>query len=66
MLLKQLVNSNRKKSILNERAAVLRLELDYELATLFEAMGEKNDAKQKDCKQKLERIRNELIRLKVL
>lgn len=66
MLLKQLVNSNRKKSIVNERAAVLRLELDYELATLFEALGEKNVAKQKDCKQKLERIRNELIRLKVL
>jgi hypothetical protein len=66
MRLKQLVNSNRKKSIVNERTAVLRMELDYELATLFEAMGEQNDAKKKDCKQKLERIRTELIRLKAL
>ncbi|MGJ7923110.1 hypothetical protein [Neobacillus sp. LXY-4] len=64
--MKQLVNSNRKKTIENERAAVLRLEMDYELATLFEAMGEQNDAKKKDCKQKLEKIRTELIRLKAL
>lgn len=66
MLLKQLVNSNRKKAIVNERTAVLRMEMDYELATLFEAMSEKNDDMQKDCKQKLEKIRTELIRLKAL
>ncbi|MDF2902707.1 MAG: hypothetical protein K0S25_345 [Bacillus sp. (in: firmicutes)] len=66
MLLKQLVNSNRKKAIVNERTAVLRMEMDYELATLFEAMSEKNDDMKKDCKQKLEKIRTELIRLKAL
>jgi hypothetical protein len=64
--LKQLVNSNQKKILDHQRTAVLRLELDYELATLFEAMSEKNDAKKLVCKQKLEKIRNELIKLKAL
>lgn len=66
MLLKQLVNSNRKKSIENEKTAVLRLEMDYELATLFDAMREQNDDAKKDCKQRLEKIRSELINLKAL
>lgn len=64
--MKQVMNTSRKKSYEKERSAVLRLEMDYELAVLFEAMSEKNDDKMKDCKQKLEKIRQEMIRLKAL
>ncbi len=49
-----------------QRKAVLRLEMDYELATLFEAMGESNKEKMNACKQKLEKIRKELVALKAL
>ncbi|NNU89268.1 MULTISPECIES: hypothetical protein [Anoxybacillus] len=45
------------------RIKVLKLEVDYELATLYEAMLENNEAKKNECKRKLERLRQELIRL---
>ena len=64
--MKQLMNTTLKKAVDKERTAVLRLEMDYELATLFEAIEENNDKKTKDCKQKLEKIRQELLRLKAL
>lgn len=65
--MKQVMNTtSRKRTTEKERTAVLRLEMDYELATLFEAMSEKNKDKMKVCKQKLERIRQELLRLKAL
>jgi hypothetical protein len=63
---KQLMNTTLKKSGDKERTAVLRLEMDYELATLFEAIEENDEKKVKDCKQKLEKIRQELLRLKAL
>lgn len=49
-----------------ERTAVLRLEMDYELATLFEAMNTQNEEMKTKSKQRLERIRQELLRLKAL
>ncbi|MDP4103396.1 MAG: hypothetical protein Q8935_00470 [Bacillota bacterium] len=64
--MRQVMNTSRKKTGDKERSAVLRLEMDYELATLFEAMSENNEEKMKVCKQKLERIRQELLRLKAL
>jgi NAD(P)H-nitrite reductase large subunit len=64
MLMKQLMNTSLKKASEKERTAVLRLEMDYELATLFEAIEDKNEKKMKECKQKLEKIRLELFRLK--
>jgi len=60
------MNTSLKKAGEKERTAVLRLELDYELAVLFEAIEEKNERKMKECKQKLEKIRQELLRLKAL
>jgi hypothetical protein len=63
---KQLINSTKKKTGEQQRKAVLRLEMDYELATLFEAMGDSNQSKVKECKQKLEKIRQELVKLKAL
>ncbi|MDP4161657.1 MAG: hypothetical protein Q8898_01010 [Bacillota bacterium] len=64
--MKQLISSTRKKSVEKERTAMLRLEMDYELATLFEAMKEKNEDKKSNCKLRLEKIRQELLRLKAL
>lgn len=64
--MKQLMNTSLKKAGEKERTAVLRLEMDYELAVLFEAIEEKNEKKVKECKQKMEKIRLELIRLKAL
>ncbi|MBT2641110.1 MULTISPECIES: hypothetical protein [Bacillaceae] len=64
--MKQLINSTRKRNGELQRTAVLRLEMDYELATLFDAMSESDKPKMKECKQKLERIRQELLRLKAL
>ncbi|EIJ81650.1 hypothetical protein PB1_01875 [Bacillus methanolicus PB1] len=62
----QLINSSRKKNRDMERTAVLRLEMDYELATLFEAINEKNEEKKNECKKNLENIRQELLKLKAL
>jgi hypothetical protein len=62
--LKQVINTTHKKNGDNEKTAVLRLEMDYELATLFEAMTEWDVEKIVECKTKLEKIRLELIRLK--
>jgi hypothetical protein len=64
--MKQLMNTSLKKIGEKERMAYLRLEMDYELATLFEAIEEKNEKKMKECKQKLEKIRQELLKLKAL
>lgn len=64
--MKQLISSTRKKAVEKERTTILRLEMDYELATLFEAMNENNEEQKKSCKQRLEKIRQELLRLKAL
>ncbi|OCA85589.1 hypothetical protein A8F94_11940 [Bacillus sp. FJAT-27225] len=64
--MKQLINSTRKKAYDKERTAVLRMEMDYELATLFEAMSENNEEMKRSCKLRLEKIRQELLRLKAL
>ncbi|QNU26991.1 MULTISPECIES: hypothetical protein [Geobacillus] len=49
----------------DKRMAVLRLELDYELATLYEAMMENDEEKKRECKRRLEKLRQELMRLQV-
>ncbi|MBP3040610.1 hypothetical protein J9303_14055 [Bacillaceae bacterium Marseille-Q3522] len=64
--MKQLMNTVKKRDGERERTAVLRLELDYELATLFDAMNEKDETKQLESKEKLEKIRAELLRLNAL
>lgn len=62
--MKQVINTTRKKDVDKEKIAVLRLEMDYELATLFEAMLEWDVENIVECKQRLENIRLGLIRLK--
>lgn len=53
------------KNKAQKRLNVLKLELDYELATLFEAMNENDEQKKNDCIKKLEKLRSEWIRLKI-
>jgi hypothetical protein len=64
--LKQLMNTLKKRDFEKERKAVLRLEMDYELLTLFDAMNENNETQKRKSKEKLEKIRTELLRLKAL
>ncbi|MBY0120853.1 hypothetical protein [Bacillus sp. S/N-304-OC-R1] len=64
--MKKLMNSTKHTAGEKERTAILRLELDYELAVLYDAMNEKNEDLKIQTKQKLERIRQELLRLKAL
>jgi len=60
--MKQIVKTSGQK-IMNNRIGVLRLELDYELATLYEAMQNKDQKKKIECKQKLEKLRKEWMKL---
>lgn len=46
-----------------ERIGVLRMELDYELSNLFEAMERKDDKEIDQCKEKLLILRNEMLQL---
>lgn len=64
--MKQLMNTVKKQDMEKTRIAVLRLELDYELLTLFDAIQEKNEIQQNISKEKIAKIRNELILLKAL
>lgn len=62
-MMKQILKQQQQKETVN-RIGVIKLELDYELATLFEAMQEKNEDKVSESKRKLERLRKEWLRLK--
>ncbi|EEK71815.1 hypothetical protein bcere0007_36550 [Bacillus mycoides] len=52
-----------KRTDAEKRIPVLRLELDYELATLYDAMMDNDKQKKEECVQKLEVLRLEMIRL---
>lgn len=60
------MNSLTKKDPEKERKAMLRLEMDYELLTLFDAMTDNNENQKVKSKAKLEKIRTELLKLKAL
>ncbi|MEH6890402.1 hypothetical protein V7024_11905 [Bacillus sp. JJ864] len=60
--MRQVINAL-KRTDAEKRIPVLRLELDYELATLYDAMMEKDDMKKEECMKKLEVLRLEMIRL---
>lgn len=48
-----------------ERIPVLRLELDYELATLFEALTQENQTQVKRSTERLKQLRREMLLLEV-
>ncbi|WP_044337535.1 MULTISPECIES: hypothetical protein [Rossellomorea] len=64
--MKQVMNTSKKRDVQQQRMNVLRLEMDYELAVLFEAIQTKNKETQTKSKQKLMSIREELMKMKAL
>ncbi|GED70563.1 hypothetical protein BRE01_42650 [Brevibacillus reuszeri] len=52
-----------KRRDLEERIPVLRLELDYELATLYDAMQAEDNAQMKQSKERLKQLRREMLLL---
>jgi hypothetical protein len=52
-----------KRTDAEKRIPVLRLEIDYELVTLHDAMVNKNVEEMKQSKLRLEKLRQELLRL---
>ena len=60
--MKQVIQSL-KRTDAEERIPVLWLELDYELATLHDAMMSNDEEQIRASKQKLETLRQELLRL---
>lgn len=52
-----------KRTDAERRIPVLKLEIDYELSTLFEALENKNTKQINESKRKLEKLRQELVRL---
>ncbi|QKG86011.1 hypothetical protein GXN76_10210 [Kroppenstedtia pulmonis] len=49
-----------------KRISVLRLELDYELALLYEAMAENSTHRIDQCKARLKELRREMLMLEAL
>lgn len=66
MAMKQVMNTSKKRDVQQQRMNVLRLEMDYELAVLFEAIQTKNKETETKSKQKLMSIREELMKMKAL
>ncbi|AZB42781.1 hypothetical protein CEF21_11010 [Bacillus sp. FJAT-42376] len=60
--MKQVIKAAQPREIKN-RISVIQLELDYELATLFEAMQDNNEDQKSEIKQRLEKLRKEWLKL---
>ena len=58
--MKQMIKIIRKVDIEKQYEHILRLELDYELATLYTAMKENNEVDMKKSKERLQEIHEEL------
>ncbi|WP_319638278.1 hypothetical protein, partial [Roseburia faecis] len=62
----QVIPSVKRKPYERKRTAVLRMELDYELATLYEAMEMKDEEQKGKSIKRLEKIREELLKMKAM
>ncbi|WP_453997224.1 hypothetical protein [Bacillus nitroreducens] len=60
--MKQVMNDFKRRDG-EKRLAVLRLEVDYELATLYDAMIENDDKKKAECKKRLQKLSQEMSKL---
>ena len=58
--MKQMIKIIRKVDIEKQYEEILRLELDYELASLYSAMNEKNETDMEKAKNRLKEIQEEL------
>ncbi|GER68455.1 hypothetical protein BpJC7_21300 [Weizmannia acidilactici] len=64
--MKQVIQPAKRKPYERKRIAVLRMELDYELATLYEAMKMKDEEQKGKSIKRLEKIREELLKMKAM
>lgn len=62
--MKQVMNGTHTHTQSQEKLAVIRLELDYELAVLYEAMETKNNEQMKKSKEKLNTLREQILQMK--
>jgi len=60
MGMKQMIKIIRKVDIEKQYERALRLELDYELASLYSAMQENDTKEMERCKKRLKEIQDEL------
>ncbi|WP_026700083.1 hypothetical protein [Salibacterium aidingense] len=60
--MEQVIQTFKRKDA-EERIPVLRMEIDYELVSLHDAMAEESLEKINQCKVRLQQLRQELIRL---
>ncbi|WP_226658479.1 MULTISPECIES: hypothetical protein [Guptibacillus] len=60
--MKQVIQSLQRNEA-EKRIPVLRMEIDYELATLHDAMTASDQDEMTRCKVKLEELRKEMVRL---
>ncbi|MGA9288266.1 MAG: hypothetical protein WBV93_07905 [Anaerobacillus sp.] len=60
--MKQVIQSLQRNEA-EKRIPVLRMEIDYELATLHDAMMLSDQDEMTKCKVKLEELRKEMVRL---
>ncbi|MEK4030335.1 MULTISPECIES: hypothetical protein [Bacillaceae] len=61
--MKQVMNGMQTYTQSKEKLAVIRLELDYELAVLYEAMKAKNDDQMEKSKEKLNILREQMLKM---
>ncbi|HSP22706.1 MAG TPA: hypothetical protein VLQ20_10335 [Planococcus sp. (in: firmicutes)] len=64
--MKQMIQIIRKAEVEKEYINALKLELDYELASLFDAMQQKDELQSGKSKKRLQEIRAELEALHAL
>ncbi|MGO1058067.1 hypothetical protein ACTL32_02925 [Planococcus sp. FY231025] len=64
--MKQMIQIIRKAEVEKEYINVLKLELDYELASLYDAMQQKDGIQEVKSKKRLQEIHHELEALHAL
>lgn len=60
--MKYVLDALRKREV-EEKLPVIRMEIDYELVTLHDAMQEGNEEGIEKAKEKLEKLRKEMLEL---
>lgn len=61
-MMKRVMDALREREVM-ERLPVVRMEIDYELLTLHEAITNKDETQKQQSIEKLEKLRKELLQL---
>ncbi|QHE52045.1 hypothetical protein [Pontibacillus sp. HMF3514] len=62
--MKRVIDALHEREVM-ERLPVVRMEIDYELMMLHEAMKNEDEEQKAQSKERLEKLRNELLQLNV-